>query len=42
MPPFNFEPEEHMMNSNCFCQLFDNNWVWLIVLAAILICCCNG
>lgn len=31
------------MNSSCFCQLFDNNWVWLIILAIILLtCCCNG
>jgi hypothetical protein len=31
------------MNNNCFCQLFDNNWVWLIILAIILLCCCcNG
>lgn len=30
------------MNGNCICQLFDNNWVWLIILACILLCnCCN-
>ena len=28
------------MNGNCFCDLFDDNWVWLIILAIILICCC--
>ena len=30
------------MNSNCFCNLFDNNWVWLVILAIILLCCCCG
>ena len=30
------------MNGNCLCNLFDDNWVWLIILAIILIsCCCN-
>lgn len=29
-------------NSNCLCQLFDNNWIWLIILALILLCCCGG
>ncbi len=30
-------------NSNCLCQLFDNNWVWLIILALIVFCCgCGG
>lgn len=28
------------MNGNCLCNLFDDNWVWLIILAIILICCC--
>lgn len=28
--------------NNCFCNLFNDNWVWLIILAIILIsCCCN-
>lgn len=26
--------------NNCFCNLFDDNWVWLIILAIILISCC--
>ena len=30
------------MNNNCFCQLFDSNWVWLIILAIVLISCCGG
>ena len=29
------------MNHNCFCQLFDNNWVWLIILAIVLLSCCG-
>ena len=31
------------MNGNCICQLFDNNWIWLIILACILLrnCCGN-
>ncbi len=29
------------MNNNCFCQLFDNNWVWLIILAIVLLSCCG-
>ena len=28
--------------NNCLCNLFSDNWVWLIILALILIsCCCN-
>ncbi len=28
--------------NNCFCNLFNDSWVWLIILAIILIsCCCN-
>ncbi len=31
------------MHSNCLCQLFDNSWIWLIIIAIILLsCCCNG
>ncbi len=28
--------------NNCLCNLFEDNWVWLIILAIILIYCCNG
>ena len=29
--------------TNCLCNLFDDNWVWLLILALIVICCCcNG
>lgn len=28
--------------NNCFCNLFNDNWIWLIIIAIILIsCCCN-
>ena len=31
-----------MMN-NCLCNLFNDNWVWLIIIAIILLsCCCNN
>lgn len=28
--------------NNCLCNLFEDNWVWLIILAIILIYCCGG
>lgn len=28
------------MNGNCLCNLFDDNWIWLIIIAIILISCC--
>lgn len=29
--------------NNCLCNLMEDNWVWLIILALILIfCCCGG
>lgn len=28
--------------NNCFCNLFGDNWVWLIIIAILLLsCCCN-
>jgi len=27
--------------NNCLCNLFNDNWVWLIILAIILISCCG-
>ena len=28
--------------NNCFCNLLNDNWIWLIIIAIILICCgCN-
>ena len=28
--------------NNCLCNLFEDNLVWLIILAIILIYCCNN
>ena len=28
--------------NNCLCNLCEDNWVWLIILAIILIYCCGG
>lgn len=27
--------------NNCLCNLFNDNWVWLIILAIILFSCCG-
>lgn len=28
--------------NNCLCNLLSDNWIWLIIIALILIsCCCN-
>jgi hypothetical protein len=26
--------------NNCFCNLFDNNCIWLIIIAIVIITCC--
>ena len=28
--------------NNCLCNLFNDNWVWLIILAVILFYCCGN
>ncbi len=28
--------------NNCLCNLFDNNWIWLLILALVVIFCCGG
>ena len=28
--------------NNCLCNLFDDNAIWLIIIALILIFCCCG
>jgi len=28
--------------NNCFCNLFDNNCIWLIIIAILLLTCCCG
>ncbi len=28
--------------NNCFCNLIGDNWIWLLIIAILLItCCCN-
>jgi hypothetical protein len=33
--------KEESTMTNCLCNLFADNWVWLIILALILISCCG-
>ena len=33
--------EDSRMN-NCLCNLFDDNCIWIIIIALILIFCCGG
>ena len=29
--------------NHCLCNLFDDNWIWLIIIALLIIfCCCGG
>ena len=28
--------------NNCLCNLFDDNWLWLIIIALLIIFCCCG
>ena len=28
--------------NNCLCNLFDDNCIWIIIIALILIFCCGG
>ena len=28
--------------NNCLCNIFDNEWIWLIIIALLLIFCCSG
>lgn len=28
--------------NNCLCNLFDDNWIWLIIIALLIIFCCGG
>ncbi len=30
------------MNNNCLCNLFDDNWIWIVIIALLLIFCCCG
>ena len=39
--PHRAAEKEHLMN-NCLCNLFENDYIWLIILALLIItCCCN-
>ena len=32
----------NLMNNNCLCSIFNDNWIWIIIIALILLCCgCN-
>ena len=28
--------------NTCLCNLFHDNWIWLIIIAVILLSCCCG
>ncbi len=28
--------------NNCFCNLFDDNTVWIIIIALLILTCCCG
>lgn len=28
--------------TNCFCRLFEDNTIWLIIIAILILSCCNG
>lgn len=28
--------------NNCFCNLFDNNAIWIIIIALLILSCCGG
>ena len=29
--------------NNCFCNLFDDNTIWIIIIALLILsCCCGG
>ncbi len=38
----NNERMDFFMNNNCLCNLFNDYWIWLIVIAIILIYCNCG
>ena len=27
-------------NTGCLCSLFENNWIWLLIIALLVISCC--
>ena len=28
--------------NHCLCNLFDDNWIWIIIIALIVLFCCCG
>lgn len=29
--------------NNCLCNLFEDNWIWIVIIALLIIfCCCGG
>ena len=28
--------------NNCLCNIFDNNCIWIIIIAILLLTCCNN
>ncbi len=31
------------MNGSCLCNLLNDNWIWLLIIALLIFCCgCNG
>ena len=28
------------MTNNCLCGLFDNEWIWILIIALLVISCC--
>ncbi len=28
--------------NNCFCNLFDDNTIWIIIIALLILTCCCG
>ena len=28
--------------NNCFCRLFEDNTLWLIIIAILILSCCNN
>ena len=28
--------------NNCLCNVFDNNWIWIVLIILLFSCCCGG
>ena len=41
-PTAKSETEELLMNNGCLCNFLGDNWVWLLIIALLILCCgCN-